>query len=94
MEFLRFIQGCLKGLRHSLLVETPSPVSPSPYQGEGELIERGASPLLYTPLGGQGIISTRFGGRGGKGGFKGGFASLPYPSPSPLAERYERYNFC
>ena len=50
MEFLIFMQGCVNRLYHSQLVETPSPVSPSPYQGEGELVERGASPLLYTPL--------------------------------------------
>ena len=50
MEFLRFIQGCVNRLCHSLLGTTPSPVSPSPCQGEGEEIERGASPLLYTPL--------------------------------------------
>ena len=31
---------------------TLSPVSPSPRLGEGELIERGAAPLLNAPLGG------------------------------------------
>ena len=50
MKSLKYIQGCVNRLYHSPLVTTPSPVSPSPYQGEGELIERGASPLLYTPL--------------------------------------------
>jgi len=56
---------------------TPSPVSPSPGRGRGRKVERGAAPLLNTPLEGRSI----------KGGFKGGFASLPYPSPSPLKER-------
>jgi len=46
-------------------------------EGEGEDLERGAAPLLDAPLERWGI----------KGGFKGGFASLPYPSPSPLKER-------
>ena len=50
MKSLRFTQGCRNRLCPSLSVETPSPLSPSPYQGEGELIERGASPLLYTRL--------------------------------------------
>jgi len=56
---------------------TLSPVSPSPARGRGGVVERGAAPLLNTPLEGRCI----------KGGFKGGFASLPYPSPSPSKER-------
>jgi len=48
MESLESMQGCVNRLCHSLLVGAPSPVSPSPCQGEGELVERGASPLLYT----------------------------------------------
>ena len=50
MKFLRFLMGYIKGLYSSLGVGTLSPVSPSPYQGEGEVIERGASPLLHTRL--------------------------------------------
>ena len=61
------MQGVLEGLRPCLVV-TPSPVSPSPWQGEGEELERGAAPLLDAPLG----------GGEDKGGFKGGEASLPY----------------
>ena len=58
----------------------PIPCVPFPLgisEGEGEDLERGAAPLLDTPLERWGI----------KGGFKGGFVSLPYPSPSPLKER-------
>jgi len=73
MEFLIFMQGCVNRLYHSQLVETPSPVSPSPYQGEGELVERGASPLLYTPL--------------LKGSFRGTKSLSHTTSPSPLKER-------
>jgi len=55
----------------------PIPCVPFPLiRGRGS-IERGAVPLLDTPKG--------QGGR--KEGFKGGEASLPYPSPSPLKER-------
>jgi len=57
----------------------PIPCVPFPLgisEGEGEDLERGAAPLLDASLGGR-----------GKGEFKGGFASLPYPSPSPLKER-------
>jgi len=50
---------------------------PLPLGGEGEELEKGAAPLFDTPKG--------QGGR--KGGFKGGEASLPYPSPFPLKER-------
>jgi len=42
----------LKGLS-SLMIATLSPLSPSPYKGEGELLERGASPLLDTPFSGR-----------------------------------------
>jgi len=72
MKSLEPVHVSLHRLYHSLLVETPSPVSPSPYEGEGELIERGAPPLLNTPIMGLGGIT---------GGFKGGEASLPYPPP-------------
>ncbi|GEM_PF-4307116 len=44
------------GLRPCLVV-TPSPVSPSPLglgKGKGKNLERGAAPLLDTPLGGEG----------------------------------------
>jgi len=58
------------------LAVTPAPVSPSPARGRGGVVERGAAPLLNTPLEGRGI----------KGGFKRGEASLPYP-PSPSKER-------
>ena len=50
MKSLRFTQGCRNRLCPSLSVETPSPLSPSPYQGEGEGIERGASPLFLHPV--------------------------------------------
>jgi len=65
--------GFLSGLRPSL-VETPSPVSPSP--GRGGNRKRGFAPLRHPTK-----------GENRKEGFKGGFASLPYPSPSPLKER-------
>jgi len=51
MEFLRFIKGYLQRQSPYLLVETLSPLSPSPYQGEGEeILLRGAKPLLHTLL--------------------------------------------
>jgi hypothetical protein len=50
MTFLRFIRGYFKWLNLSLGIRTPSPLSPSPWQGEGELLKRGASPLLDTPI--------------------------------------------
>ena len=68
-----------RGLRPCLVVN-PIPCIPFPLgisEGEGEDLERGAAPLSDAPLERWGI----------KGGFKGGFASLPYPSPSPLKER-------
>jgi len=68
-----FIRGYFKELCPSILVETPSPLSPSPCQGEGELTERGASPLLYTPL----LI----------GSFRGTQSLSTTTSPSPLKER-------
>jgi len=49
-------EGFLWGLRPRLLV-TLSPLSPSPYQGEGEELVRGVAPLLDTPLVGGGGIS-------------------------------------
>jgi len=73
MKSLRFTQECRNRLCPSQLVETPSPLSPSPYEGEGELIERGASPLLYTPL----LI----------GSFRGTQSLSTTTSPSPLKER-------
>jgi hypothetical protein len=56
---------------------TLSPLSPSPGRGRGRNRKRGFAPLRHPDLG-FGIY---------KGGFKGGAASLPYPSPSPLKER-------
>jgi hypothetical protein len=54
MELLRFIMrffgGYIKGLDSFLSATTLSPVSPSPYQGEGGFLERGVSPLLDTPF--------------------------------------------
>ncbi len=50
MAVLQFIRGFLKWILAAFTVETPSPLSPSPCQGEGELLERGVSPLLDTPL--------------------------------------------
>ena len=47
---LKFIGDFVKGILAASAVETPSPLSPSPWQGEGELLERGAPPLLNTPL--------------------------------------------
>ena len=45
------IRGYLKEPRLSLCM-TPSPVSPSPYQGEGEeLKKRGGAPLGHPALG-------------------------------------------
>ena len=41
--------GFLNGLRPSL-VETPSPVSPSPRRGRGEIKKEGLTPLLDTQL--------------------------------------------
>ena len=76
MEFLRwFIKGCLKGLRPSLLVETLSPLSPSPYQGEGEddSLKRGFAPLRHP------AIEVRE--------LKRGFASLTQPPPPLLFRR-------
>ena len=38
------------GLRPYVIVAIPSPLSPSPYEGEGEYFyKRGVSPLLDTP---------------------------------------------
>jgi len=59
----RFIRGYFKELCPSILVETPSPLSPSPYQGEGELTERGTQSLSTTtspsPLKERGIKGVR-----------------------------------
>jgi hypothetical protein len=49
-RLMKSIREYVGGFHPSLLEETPSPVSPSPYEGEGELLERGASPLLDTPF--------------------------------------------
>jgi hypothetical protein len=70
MQFLShfIIMGCLKGFYPFLLV-TPSPLSPSPWQGEGELIERGASPLLDTPI--RRRDNTRLKDKFNKGKFEG-----------------------
>ncbi len=46
--------GFLNGLRPSL-VETPSPVSPSPGRGRGEINKRGANAPLRHPTKGVGI---------------------------------------
>ena len=48
----------LKGFNSSMMIRTLSPLSPSPYEGEGELLERGVSPLLYTPFSGRMDIKT------------------------------------
>jgi hypothetical protein len=64
MKSLESMQGYMNRLYHSQLIETPSPLSPSPYEGEGELIERGAPPLLNTPFVGEGISETPIVGRG------------------------------
>ena len=64
----------------------PIPCVPFPLiRGRGGK-RRGAAPFLDTPLGEGGLLTPapRW---GGKGEFKGGEASLPYPSPSPLKER-------
>jgi hypothetical protein len=45
-----FIGDGFKRVCSVILGTTPSPLSPSPYQGEGELLERGVSPLLNTPF--------------------------------------------
>jgi len=64
----------------------PIPFIPFPLRrGRGIDRKRGSAPLRH-PIRGRGIIDTRFGG-GAKREFKGGFASLPYTSPSPLKER-------
>jgi len=47
--------GFSHGFRLYLMV-TPSPVSPSPRRGRGGYIERGAAPLLNTPLNGVVIV--------------------------------------
>ncbi|MCJ7764059.1 MAG: hypothetical protein MUO90_02735, partial [Dehalococcoidales bacterium] len=50
MAVLQFIGGFVKRVLAAFAVETLSPLSPSPCQVEGELSERGLSPLLNTPL--------------------------------------------
>jgi len=84
MQFISHftIRGCLKGFYPFLLV-TPSPLSPSPWQGEGELIERGASPLLDTPL----IKGSLKGRNKIQGVLEGRSPSYIITSPSPLKER-------
>ncbi len=50
MFILQFIGDFCKWVLSAFAVETPSPLSPSPCQEEGELLERGVSPLLNTPI--------------------------------------------
>jgi len=64
MKSLEPVQRCVNRLYPSLSLETPSPVSPSPWQGEGDLIERGAPPLLYTRLRGGGLLTPDYGREG------------------------------